>query len=97
VADQEKVEKFRLTKEQMTYQKAYKRLLKMGQTIQQGIAQNMAKGVSLGQMLKEVSEGLNQLQTQAPKTPIQELEGQAPAAPEYPERQPEPTTAGVRN
>lgn len=74
----EPVEKYRLTKEQMGYQKAYQALVKQGKIVRNGIAQNMAKGASLGQMFQEIMGQLHQLKAQAPDQPLNDLEGQAP-------------------
>ena len=77
-ADKQPVEKFKLTKEQMNYQKSYKQLVKMGKVVRSGIAQNMAKGASLGQMFQEIMGQLQMLKQKAPQDPTFELEGQKP-------------------
>ena len=88
MAEQEKVENFKLTKGQRDFQKSYKKLKGIGNVLSQKIAQHVAEGRSMGQMLEQINGGLNQMLQQAPKNPMSELEGQPVVT---------PTTGGVRN
>ena len=80
MTEKTKVEKYRLTSQQMSYQKNFKKLLRVGQILKKGIAENMAKGATLGQMFQEVTQGLTQMRQAAPQDPMQELVGQTPEA-----------------
>jgi len=76
MADQEKVEDFKLTKEQRSFQKDYKKLLGIGNVLSKQIAQHVNEGASLQQMFQQIQGGLNQMLTQAPRNPLEELQGQ---------------------
>lgn len=70
------VEKFKLTKGQLAFQKEYGKLAKVGKMLSREAAKVAAKGRSLAEMLREVEGGMQQLLQNAPEDPTKELSGQ---------------------
>lgn len=72
----EEVERFRLTKEQLAFQKTYKRLLGVAKVLQARAHQTAREGASLGQLMQEVNGQMTELLSMAPRKPVHELDGE---------------------
>jgi hypothetical protein len=72
-----KVERFKLTREQLAFQKAYKKVNSIAKMLQQEMAATAERGASLSEMMQEVSGQLTQLIQAAPRKPVHELSGQS--------------------
>jgi len=70
------VEKFKLTREQLAFQKTYKKIASIARMLQGEMQATAQKGASLGQMMQEVTGQMNQLLQAAPPRPLKELSGQ---------------------
>ena len=69
----EKVEKWKLTPEQVAWSKQYAQLLKVAEMVNKGMLSSMVKARSLGELLKQVEGGMQQMVQQAPSRPTREL------------------------
>lgn len=76
----EKVEKWKLTPEQIAWSKQYAQLLKVAQMVNQGMVSNMVKARGLSDMLKQIEGGMQEMINKAPANPTRELPEQAPLA-----------------
>jgi len=70
------VEKFRLTKEQLAFQKQYKKLAGIARLLRGEMNVTMRKGQTLGQLMQELNGQMLQMLELAPKQPTRELMGQ---------------------
>ncbi|MFA7161894.1 MAG: hypothetical protein WC083_04910 [Candidatus Methanomethylophilaceae archaeon] len=70
------VEKFRLSKEQLAFQKQYKKLSQVAKVLRGEMDVTMRKGQTLGQMMQEVNGQMLQMLEAAPKQPTNDLVGQ---------------------
>ena len=76
-----KVENFRLTREQKSFQKIYRKQLKIAKVVQGRVAENMMQGAQLGQIYKQVTGQLEQMVLQAPQNTVNEIPGQTKEEP----------------
>ena len=70
------VEKFKLTKPQLSFQKQYGKLAKVGRLLQTKMARVASEGATLSQLMKQVEGQMGSLLEQAPAEPTRELSGQ---------------------
>lgn len=71
-----KVEKFKLTPEQIEWQKAYKKLMGISKFLQTGMAAQLQGAQRIGDLLGQTDSALQTLINRAPQTTKNELEGQ---------------------
>ena len=69
-----KVEKWKLTPEQMTFSKQFKKVKAVGELLKNAVLKNMLEGQELRGFMKQLQMGLNYMKP--PSDQVQELPGQ---------------------
>lgn len=74
--DKQPVEKYKLTKAQLAFQKKYGQLKKVQEILRQKMFQAMAGAKNLSDLLRETEIGSQQMLQNAPQKKLNEIEGQ---------------------